>query len=67
MAARPAKGSKRNPLVEEDFPFRVDRAANYWVKISGRTIMLPRSQKGQKLTLEINPTAAHDVLAEVPA
>lgn len=67
MPARAPKGSKRNPLVEEDFPFRVDRAANYWVKISGRVVMLPRAHKGQKLTLEINPTAAHDVLAEVPA
>lgn len=65
MAAKPPKGSKRNPLVVTDMPFRVERAANYWVEIEGSLAMSGRVEAGEILSLEINPQPSHRVVGEI--
>lgn len=59
------KGSKRNPLLVTDMPFRVPRTANYWVELEGDLVMSGRVEMGEILSLEINPSRDHRVVGEI--
>ena len=65
MAGKAPKGSKRNPLTLADMPYRVTRAANYWVELEGHLKMSGRVEPGEILSFEINPQPGHRVVGEI--
>lgn len=65
MAAKSAKGSKRNPLTLADMPFKVQRTANYWVELEGELAMTGRVVAGEVLSFEIKPSPRQRVVGTI--
>lgn len=65
MAAKPAKGTKRNPLQVTDLPYPAPRTANYWVEFEGEFALSGRVIEGELISLEINPSPMHRVVGRM--